>query len=455
MFKGLFPPSLRTEIRDSLQLTIPLASAQVAQAATGFIDVMMMGWLGQATLAGGGLAATTFTTLLVLSTGVLVGMSPLLAEAHGANQRSRIQHLAFQGLWLVALIGLPVMVLFSHIDEVMLHLGQSPTLVTLAKPYLEIMVWGVLPALLFSLLKTIVSALGQPRPIMGIVILGTVLNAVGNYCLGLGHGGLPRLGLTGIAWASVLSQWAMVLCLGAYVLWHPQLRRYQLLRRWDALDPVLLREMLWIGVPIAISFGVEIGLFSITTYLMGALGEATLAAHQIVFQTIAIIFMVPLGMSFATTIRVGYWSGQKDLRGIRRTSYTSMGLGGLYMLGMALVLLLFPRAVIGVFLDVQDPANTQVVALAIPMLAIAALSQILDGVQTNAAGALRGLKDTQVPMVLGVLAFWGVGLTCGYGLGFRLGWAGVGLWLGQLLGVATAAVVFVGRLRWRIRQYSG
>ncbi len=445
--------SLRAEVSASLRLMLPLASAQVAQAATGFVDTVMMGWLGQSTLAAGGLAATTFTLILVVATGVLMGVSPLVAAAFGGKQPARIQQLTHQGLWLALGLALPLMGLLAYSDRIMRHFGQTASLAATAQIYLDILRWGLLPALLFALLKSVVSSLLQPRPILLIVVAGTLLNAIGNYLIGLGHGGFPKLGLAGIAWSSTISQWAMLLCLVVYVLRQRPFPGYGLLRQWQPVQWQLQGELLQMGVPIAIAFGLEIGLFTMTTYLMGALGAEMLAAHQIVFQTIAIIFMVPLGMSFATTIRVGQWHGQRHPQAIRRTSYVNMGMGGLYMLLMATLLLLFPRSVIGLYLDVNLPENQPVIALATSMLTIAALSQVLDGVQTNASGALRGLQDTKIPVMLSFIAFWGVGLTSGYVMGFGLGWQGVGLWLGQLLGVAMAAVVFIWRFQRVMRAY--
>lgn len=275
--------------------------------------------------------------------------------------------------------------------------------------------------------------------------LGTVFNAIGNYLLGFGHLGLPALGLAGIAWATVASHWLMLLSLVLYTQKHPQLKTYRLLQRLFHVEPSILGELLWIGTPIGVSFALEVGLFSVTTYLMGILGTPVLAAHQIVLQTITIVFMVPVGMSFVSTIRVGQWLGQKNPEGIRRSGFVNMGLGSGFMVVMAIVLFVFSKSIISLYLDVQNPENAPVIALATAMLKVAALAQILDGVQTTAAGALRGLQDTRIPMLLSFIAFWVVGLLCGYLLGFRLGFGGVGLWLGQSVGVAIAAIVFVSR----------
>ncbi|HEY9761330.1 MAG TPA: MATE family efflux transporter, partial [Trichocoleus sp.] len=393
-----------------------------------------------------------FTTFLITTTGIITGISPLVAEAYGAGNPPRIQQLARHGLWLSLLITLPVMLLLGNFDSVMRHLGQAESTVATAQTYLNVMRWGFFPALAFALLRNVVSALSQPRSVMVIVIAGTVLNGVGNYLLGFGHLGLPALGLQGIALSSVLCNWAMLACLLIYIFKHPGLNRYRLFQGWQRFEPPVLRELVWLGLPIGVSFMLEVGLFTITTYLMGALGTEVLAAHQIVFQTIAVIFMVPLGMGDATTIRVGQWNGRQDLSGVRRAAFVGMGLGGSFMTLMALVLLLFPQSAIALFLDIHNPDNAQVISLAVSMFAVAALSQILDGVQTTAGGALRGLKDTRIPMVLSFLAFWGTGLGSGYLLGFVLGLGGVGLWVGQAIGVAIAATLFTWRFGRLVQQ---
>jgi multidrug resistance protein, MATE family len=445
MVQALIQPSIRAEIRESIRLTIPLATAQVAQAATGFVDTVMMGWLGQETLAGGALATTTFTTLLVSATGIVIGVSPLVAEAYGGGDRERIQQLTRQGLWLCLFVAVPIMILLAQIDFFMQQFGQSDRLVALAKTYLDAIIWGFFPALTFAMLKSVVSSMSQPRPIMIIVVGATLFDAIGNYVLGFGKLGFPALGLAGIAWATTVSQWGMLFCLIVYIFRHKQLKTYRLFENLFQFEPKILRELLWIGLPIGGSFTLEVGLFSVTTYLMGILGTDVLAAHQIVFQTIAVIFMVPLGMSFATTIRVGQWSGQQNFEGVRQAAYVNISLGGLFMTLMAMALLIFPHRAIALYLDVNDSENARVISLATSMLTIAALSQILDGVQTTAAGALRGLKDTRIPMLLSLLAFWGVGLVSGYLLGFPLGFGGVGLWLGQSIGVSASAGVFIWR----------
>ena len=186
-------------------------------------------------------------------------------------------------------------------------------------------------------------------------------------------------------------------------------------------------------------------MFAATTFLMGYLGTVTLAAHQIALQTAAMTFMVPVGISYATTIRVGQSMGKNDPKGAQLAGYVGIALGAMFMGMMALMFWMFPERIVAIYLNVQSPENLKVVQLAISLLGVAAMFQIFDGIQVIAAGALRGLKDTRVPMLIGVFAYWVVGLFSGYVMGFSFHWGGVGLWGGLALGLAFASSI----LTWR------
>jgi MATE family multidrug resistance protein len=446
---------LRIETKKFLQLAIPLASAQVAQSLTGFFDTIMMGRLGAETLAAGGLASLTFFALLNTIAGVVMGLSPLVAEADGAGDRYRIEQLVRQGFWLVLFLSIPTTIAIANFDSIMLRLGQAPTIVTGANTYLDIMLWGFFPALGFAMLRGFVSGLSHARPIMTIVIVGTLFNIIGNYVLGFGKFGFPRLELAGLALSSTVTLWGMFFALLVYSLKHPQLRKYRIIEQLHRLKPHILLELIKIGFPIGVFLALEIGLFVIVTYFMGALGTKVLAAHQIVFQTILVIFMIPLGMSYAATVRVGQWLGQKNLEGIKRSGYLSIGIGLVFAITVTIAMLLFPQAIVSLYIDIDDPANGEILALALPMLTIATVSQIPDVVQKITYGVLQGMQDTRVPILLSIPSFWGVGLTTGYILGFPLGWGGTGLWLGHFGGMAIAASLFLVRFYQQINYQKG
>jgi multidrug resistance protein, MATE family len=439
---------LIAEIKAMLFLAIPLASAQLAQSATGFVDTLMMGLLGQQVLAAGALGAAFFNTPLYVSSSIAAAVSPLVAGAFGADDSKEVSRIVRQGLWLALLMGIPLTLLIWNGGAILPWLGQKPENAQLAGQYLQAIAPGILPALGFAALRNFVAAVSQPRPVMVILIAGTLFNVGANYTLMFGKLGLPALGIVGIGMASALSLWGMFLAIVLYILWQPSLRQYLVFNHLNHFDPRIFRDLLTTGLPIGGLVAVEVGLFTTTTFLMGGLGTVPLAAHQIALQTAAITFMIPLGISFASTIRVGQLIGQGDLKAAQLAGYIGIGLGTAFMSFMGILFWLMPEAIISLYLDVSNPANRAVVDLAKVLLGIAALFQIVDGIQATAAGALRGLKDTKVPMLIGLLAYWGIGMSVGYGLGFSLGFGSVGLWCGLAIGLLVAAIVLV----WRFKQ---
>jgi MATE family multidrug resistance protein len=443
--RAIAQAKLGSEVRAFLALAVPLAGAQVAQAVVGFIDTLMMGRLGAETLAAGGLAAICFQFLIAVVGGFVMAVGPLVAEAFGAHDQARVEVVARQGFWLTLALSLPLMLVLSQMDEMLRLLGQSALVVDLAAPYFKWILWGAFPALGFALLRGYASALSQAQVMIAIVLVGTGFNIAGNYALGFGHWGFPALGLGGLGLASGLSYWLMFGLFLLYILKHPHLQQYRFWREWYRIDPTLIRRLLALGGAIAVTIALEFSLFVVVTFLMGLIGPEALAAHQTVYQTIYLIFMVPLGMSYAATARVGQAVGQQDLAQARQAGYVAMAIAAVFMLLATVGLLLFRRVIIGLYVDVNDPVNADVIALAMPILLVAALAELTDGVQRVAGGALYGLQDTRIPMVLSGLAFWGIGLTTGYLLGFIAGWGGVGLWIGQSVGVAAAGIIFVAR----------
>ncbi|MBE9078302.1 MATE family efflux transporter [Romeria aff. gracilis LEGE 07310] len=433
------------EVQAFLKLAVPLASAQLAQAAVGFVDTIMMGRLGTEILAAGGLASAAFQFLLNIASGFVMAVSPFVAEAYGAGRYKQIEQLARQGLWLSLFLSLPIMATIYRLGFVLEGLGQSASIVELAVPYFHLIAWGIFPALGFAMLRGYVSALAQAHIVTVIVAIGTLFNIVGNYALGFGQFGFPRLGLAGLGLASGLSYWLMFLIFLAYIFQDSQLKRYRFLQDLYRLKPKILMRLIATGTAIATTVVLEYGLFTIVTFLMGLLGTAVLAAHQAVYQTMYLLFTVPMGMSFAATVRVGQAFGQQDHSRIRRAGYVGIVLVTGFMVLTAIALVIYRRQVIGIYLDVHNPANAQIIAMAMPMLLISALAQILDGIQRVALGALYGLQDTRLPVLLSGVAFWGIGLTSGWLLGFLWELDGVGLLIGQSTGVAVAGLLFVWR----------
>ena len=440
---------LWAEVRACLTLALPLVAAQLAQSATGFVDTLMMGLLGSQALAAGGLGAIAFGFLLIIPTGVISAVSPIAAEAYGAGKPEKVAEVVRQGLWVSLLFAMPLTLLLLNAEPMLRLLGQTADTSMLTARFLGTIAWGYFPALGFVALRSFVSALSQPRSVMVIVSLGTLLNVIANYVLMFGKLGFPALGIAGIGWASALSWWSMFVALIAYILYQPSLNRYAIFRRWQ-FEPKIFWDLLKVGLPIGATIGIEAGLFTTTTFLIGQMGTVSLAAHQIALQSAAIAFNVPLGISLATTVRVGQLLGKHDAQALRLAGFVGIGCSGLAMGLTALLFWLAPERVVALYLDVKNPANAAVVNLTKMLLGVAAVFQIVDGIQVGAAGALRGLKDTRVPMLIAILAYWVVGFGSGIVFGRSLGFGVVGLWWGLAIGLAVAAIV----MPWRFHRYS-
>ena len=428
-----------------LKLAVPLAIAQIAQFAVGFVDTIMMGYLSTESLAAGGLASTTFQMLLTIVSGFVMSVGVLAAEAYGANKKERLTGLARQGLWLSLLLALPFMVFLWQMNAVMVALQQPDTVVDLAQQYFNGVSWGVLPALGFAMLRGYLSAFSLAGIVTAIVSLGTVFNIACNYVLGFGKLGFPRLELLGLGLGSSLSLWLMFGLFVAYILRHPELNQYRFWRGWKRPNAAILRRLMAIGAPISVTFVLELGLFLAISYMAGSLGAEVLAAHQIAFQIMALIFMVPIGMSQAATTRVGLWFGRGDRAGTRRAGFVAIVAAGGFLLLSGGLLLLYRHLAIDLFLAENDPKTAAVMELAMDLLLVSAIAQTLDGVQRVAMSSLYGLQDTRVPMILSAIAFWGIGITAAYWLCFVAEWGAVGLWIGQYTGVAVGSIIFVWR----------
>jgi multidrug resistance protein, MATE family len=436
---------LLLEAKVCLMLTFPLVSSHLAQAGMGWVDTVMMGQLGDQALAAGGLGATLFMTLLLTGTGLLSSTSPLMAEAYGSRQKDRVQKVITQGLWLSIAVSIPIMILLEISDIWLLLIRQPQELLTLTQEYLKALTWGVIPALSFSILRNIAIVLNCSNSVFIAMLGGLVCNAIANDILMHGKFGFPALGLSGIGWASTIIWWLMFLGLALYLKFYWKFCLNNSCKSIWYLDSQVLKQLLHLGSAIALFAIVEDGLFAFITVLMGQFGTTALASHQIVLQTITMTIMVPLGISYAMTIRVGQLKGALAFRKIQLAGVVGFALGGGFMLAVALLFLIIPQFIISFYLDVHNPANQAVVYSAISFLNIAAVFQLVDGLQTIAAGALRGLQDVVVPMWIGILAYWGIGLLSGYMLGSRFEWHGRGLWCGLAVGLTIGATTLVWR----------
>jgi MATE family multidrug resistance protein len=309
------------------------------------------------------------------------------------------------------------------------------------------------PLILASHLRNTVSALGMPFASTIITAGAVAVNALGNYALIYGHFGLPALGLNGSAVASVITGVAMLAAYAVVIQANRRLRRFVLWGRWWRADWERLRQMLVLGLPIAATIIAEAGLFSAAAFLMGRIGEAELAGHTIALQLAALSFQVPFAIGQAATIRVGMAYGARDPLWAARAGNIAIAIGIGFMGLMALLIWGFPRTILRVYVDPDAPANARMVGFAVQFLMVAAAFQLFDGAQAVAAGALRGLQDTRVPMLIAVLGYWIPGFGLAVGLGFLTDLRGTGVWIGLATGLVVVAILLL--TRWSRRERLG
>ena len=443
---GIVGPDIRAEVRATLALATPLAVANLAQMAMGVTNTVMVGRLGAVPLAAAGLGGMLFFTLGVMLQGIPFAVAPLAAHALGAGDRAAAGRIAGTGLVLAMLLALPFVGALTNLDRLLHALGYNAMLADEIGRYLRALAWGAPAFLGFAVLRSLLAALSHTSSVMAVLLACVAGNAALNWVLIWGHLGLPALGIAGSGYASSANQWLMLAGLALSIRVVP---RVAALRPWRNMFAANWRQManiLRLGLPIGLLRGIEVGLFTTTGVLMGLLGAAALGAHQLVINCASISFMVPLGLSQAATVRVAYQLGAGQVDAARRAGFTALALGAGFMAAAALALLTFPQAIIAVYIDTTDPANRETVEIARHLIVIAALFQVFDGIQVIAAGALRGYKDTMIPMLLATGGYWGVGFAGGWLLAFRLGHGPIGLWWGLALGLAVVALLLTLRL---------
>lgn len=436
---------IATEARSTLRLALPVVAAQLGQMSMGLVDTIMVGRLGKEALAGVALGNTVFFFFTVTSMGVVMAVGPMVSQAHGAGEHEPIERSVRQGFWLVAALTVPAVLILWNIGPLLVSIGQPATTVADAMGYIHAIVWGFFPFLGYMVLRGFVEGISRPLPVTVITLVGVMLNVASNYVLMFGKLGLPALGLVGTGWASAIVFWFLVVTLALFCRHERTLRTYEIFSTIGRPDPHYFRELFKIGWPIGVALGIESGLFMLTALMIGTIGTTALAAHQVALQCAAFTFTVPLGIGMAAAVRVGQAIGKGDPDGARRAGFVAIALAALFMSGAGVAFWTLPRSIIGLFLDLGSAENRVVVELAITLLGVAAVFQVFDGIQVSAAGALRGLKDTRRPMLIGFISYWLIGLTSAYAMGFILGWGALGLWYGLVLGLAAAAVLLTLR----------
>ena len=437
----------RVELREMTRLAAPIVLTQLAWVAIMTTDIAMIGRLGADALAGASLSLMVFFLGYVFCFGVVAATAGLAAQAYGARRPRLVRRVIRQGLWVTLVLTLPMVGVFAFTEAILDALGQPAEALPAAGLYMSALMWALPTTIAFAVLRNFVSALSRPMVALWVMLAGVPLNALLDYGLIFGNFGLPRLELVGAGIATAAVNAAMFLALLAIAAMRKPFARYAILARFWRPDWRQFRRIFRIGLPIAATMLMEGGFFIGAVFLAGRFGAAVIAAHMIAMQLPHITFMVPMGLAQAATVRVGQAAGRGDAAGAYRAAWIAVAVTLAFMTAMSVIVLQIPQLFASAFLDHARPDSAAVLALAATFLFYAAFFQIADGVQAVAAGALRGVNDTAVPMMLAAVSYWAVGLACSLTLAFVMGMEGAGLWLGFVCALTCAAVLLTGRLR--------
>ena len=441
------------EVKAISMLAGPVVIAQFAQTANGVVDTMMAGRYSAVDLAGVALGTSFWIPLYLFLAGVTQALLPLVAQYRGADQTLRIGPLMQQGLWLSLVLGVISGLLLSSSSKILFYMNIEAELFPIVEGYLDAMAWGMPAATLFLCFRNLAEGMLLPRPVMIFSILGLLLNIPLNYCLINGYGPFPAMGGVGCGWATTAVMWAMAIGLVLYCVIKPIYRETKWFQHWQSFDWLTQRQLLAIGLPIGTALFVEVSIFSVIALLIAPLGTEVVAGHQIALSVSSMAFMVPLSMSLVLTARVGHHLGRRNLPDIKLT----IKVGLLLILGLSLlnslIMTLFKTPISGLYTQEHS-----VIQLASYLLMFAAAFQLSDGLQVSANGILRGMKDTKIPMIFTLIAYWLIGLPCGIVLATH-GFNGeplnaAGYWVGLLIGLTFAAFLLLFRVRSQLAKLS-
>jgi MATE family multidrug resistance protein len=443
--------TLRAELAPMVRLALPLVLAELGWMSMAIVDTIMVGHLPNSATAMGAvsLSSNLFIVLGLFGGGLLLGLDTLVAQAFGVGQREDCYRSLINGIYLsvalTPLLAAPVWLM----PRLLTSMQVDPAILDLAIPYMKALVVGLFPLLLYFAMRRCLQAMNMVKPVALALVSANLVNALGNWVLVYGKWGVSAMGTVGSGWSTAIARTYMAAVLVGYLLWYDRRHHTDLLRTPVEVDLPRIRRLIMLGLPAAMQFTLESGVFALVTALIARLGAVPLASHQIALNTVAFTYMVPLGIASAAAVRVGQAIGRKDFSGASDAGGTAILLGAGFMTCASIALLVFPRWIARMYTP-----DASVIRSTISLLAAGAAFQLFDGIQTVATGALRGAGDTRTPMLCHLTAYWVIGLPLGAWLCFRRGWGAFALWSGLSLALILIGIVLLWAWRRAVRKFA-
>ena len=431
------------EIGATVRLALPLIAAQLAAVGTNVVDAVLAGHYSAHVLGAVAVGASIWALAIVSGIGMMMAVPPSVSQLDGAGRRAEVGAVFRQALWLAAGMGVLLWFGVRHAGPLIDLIGVDPGLRRDVDAFLHAISWGAPALTCYFALRGLSEGLSMTLPSMFFALAGLCVLAPLGYVLMFGKLGLEPQGARGVGMATALVLWLEMLGFALYIARHRNYRGLNLGQRFDLPDPRRIRELLSIGLPMAITLLAEGGLFVAVALALGTLGETVVASHQVALNIASVFFMIPLGLAMAISVRVGNAVGRGDAQGVRYAGFCGIGLALLTQVVSASLMLGLPHLIAALY--TRDAA---VIALATQLIVLAGVFQFSDGIQVASNGALRGLKDTRVPMAMTLFAYWVIGMPFGWWLAFRQGLGARGMWMGLVAGLSVAALLLFTRF-WR------
>lgn len=419
-----------------IKIGLPVILAQLLQMSMSFVDTVMAGRLSPEDLAAVAVGSSLMLPLAVLCMGTMMAVTPIVAQNVGGRKLRQIGKNARQVLWLSQILALPSFFIMRNLDIAMIAIGVTDEIIPIAIGYLKAISWGIFPFYAYAALRYFSEGLSVTRPAMFIALIGLLVNIPANYVLMFGKLGFPRLGAVGTGYASAIVFIVMFIGMLIFTFRFEPYQRFGIFERFRLPEKRYLKELLGIGVPIGVSSTMEVTMFAAVSLMVSTISTLAIAAHQVAINFAAMMFMIPFGLSVAISARVGNSIGRKRPDEARFRGFVGVVVCCCVMAVTAIIILLFPRQIASIYTN-----EVAVIDIAVQLLFMAAIFQLSDGLQVAGFGALRGLKDTTVPMIVNLIAYWLIGIPVAWYLGFRAGYGAPGLWIGLIAGLTVAGIL--------------
>lgn len=428
------------DIRRTVWLALPIIAGNLAGMGMNFVDTVMAGRLGAVSLGAISIGGAVWSGIFLFAMGLLMATPPAVSHLDGADQPKEAGAVARQAMWVALAMALVMWFLLRNSGWLLELVNVDAAITPIALDYLQAISWGAPGICLLLVARYFSEGIGLTGPTMYIGLIGVLLNVPLNYIFMYGKLGFPELGAVGCGWATAIIYCGQLLSMLLWIAGRPAYRRYGFFASWDWPQWSQIKSLLSVGLPIGGMIFCEGCLFVGAALLIGSLGAIPIAAHQIAINFSALCFMVPLGLAGAITVRVGNAIGRGQSDAARQAGWAGISIT-LFTQSVAAALMFFtPEWVVSWYTN-----DTAVAQLAVSLLFLAAIFQFPDGIQAAAAGTLRGYKDTRIPMLISIIAYWLFGLVIGYWLTFTMGWGAPGMWTGMIGGLGTAAILLTVR----------